>query len=142
MHRRVRQACSTRRMGMGEAIFWLVVLTAATLLAGLLAAAARRAAARRARRRAYRQAEQERRARRVTQPAPLSPPISRDRAAAVRRDAEKWALEVARGRAAEPRNPHPQGSQEFVLWITSYHLRLTELAEEDMADARPAPGGS
>jgi hypothetical protein len=127
-------------MGSGEVILWLVGLATVFVLAGALWAAVRRAAARRsrrARRRAYRQAEHERRTqRRVTQPAALSPGISRERAAAVRRDAEKWALEVAKGRAAEPRNPHPQGSQEFVLWVTSYHLRLTELSEQDMGDAQ------
>jgi hypothetical protein len=128
-------------MGIGEVILWLAGLTAIVVLAGMVSAAVRRAGKRRARRRAYRQSEQERRARRrVTQPAPLSPGISRERADAVRRDAEKWAVEVARGRAAEPRNPHPQGSQAFVLWVTSYHLKLTELSEQDMGDAHPAPG--
>ena len=27
-------------------------------------------------------------------------------------------------------NPYPPGTQEYVLWIATYHLRLTELAEE------------
>jgi hypothetical protein len=125
-------------MDSGEAILWLAALASAIVLAGVLLAAMRRASARRARRREYRKAEEERRARRrVTQPAALSPGISRERADAVRRDAEKWALEVAKGRAAEPRNPHPQGTQEFVLWITSYHLRLTELCEPDRPEAQP-----
>jgi len=132
-------------MGSGEAILWLVALTTAIMLAVSVAAALRRAAARRARQRRYRQAaHRSRMERRVTQPAALSPGISPERAAAVRRDAEKWALEVAKGRAGEPRNPYRPGTQEFVLWVTSYHLALTELSEQELPGAtppaRPWPG--
>jgi FtsZ-interacting cell division protein ZipA len=137
MQRLIRQACSTSRMGLDDVILSLVAITIVVVVAGTLWTAAQRASKRRARRRQYRQAEYERRMqRRTTQPAPLSPGISRERANAVRRDAENWAQEVASGRAAEPRNPHPQGSQEFVLWITSYHLRLTELSEHDRPEAQ------
>jgi hypothetical protein len=137
-------------MGSGEAILWLVALTTAIMLAVYAAAALRRAAARRARQRRYRQAAQEsRRQKRVTQPGALSPAMGPELAAAVRRDAEKWAREVATGRAAEPRNPHPQGSQAFVLWLTSYHLTLAELSEQEVAQnaaacppAQPWPGRS
>ncbi|NNU44099.1 hypothetical protein [Ramlibacter montanisoli] len=49
--------------------------------------------------------------------------------AAVRRHAEEAATLAAAG-AGTLTNPYAPGTQEYVLWIATYHLRLTELAEE------------
>ena len=54
----------------------------------------------------------------------------------IRRDAEEAARRTCLNRAPEPANPYPAGTREFVVWGTSFHIAMTELAEP------PAPPSS
>lgn len=137
-------ACSTGPMSSGEAVIWLVASVAVLTLALYVLQVLRRAAERRARRRRYQRLGHESApARLQTQPGALSGSMGPDRAAAIRRDAENAARLVASGLATEAKNPHRDGSPEFVLWVATYHLTMTELAEEaqgeDGAAWQPAP---
>jgi hypothetical protein len=131
-------------MSSAEAVIWLVASVAALTLGLYLLQLAQRAAERRARRRRYQRLGHESAPVRLhSQPATLSGSMGSDRAAAIRRDAETAARLVASGLATEAKNPHLQGSPEFVLWVATYHLVMTELAEEaqgeDGAPWQPAP---
>jgi hypothetical protein len=119
-------------MDSGEALIWLVAITVGILAIAEGWRALRQALERRARRERYRQAGFVEH----SSPVPLAgASIGVDRAAAIRREAEKAARAVAAGQVAQARNPYPAGTQEFVLWVATYHLTLTELAEEDGAGA-------
>jgi hypothetical protein len=113
-----------------EALAWVLAITGALLLVAWLASALRRWLVRRARRKRYRREE------RASRPARLDAShlhgrIGTSEAEAIRRHAEQCARETQRRRGREARNPHPQGTREYVLWATSYHLTLAELAEEE-----------
>lgn len=61
-----------------------------------------------------------------------SPPRERLDAAllrAIRADAERTALAVARGLRPDGGNPHAPGTRARVLWETSYQARLIYLTE-------------
>lgn len=113
-----------------EALAWVLAITGALLLVAWLASALRRWMVRRERRERYRREE------RASRPARLDPSqlhgrISTGEAEAIRRHAEQCARETLRRHGREQRNPHPKGTREYVLWATTYHLTLAELAEEE-----------
>jgi hypothetical protein len=56
-----------------------------------------------------------------------------ERARAIRHEAELSARRAAGGQLAEPVNPYARGTQEFVLWLVTYHLTMTEIDEEAAA---------
>jgi uncharacterized iron-regulated membrane protein len=61
--------------------------------------------------------------------------ISPARAAAIGREAQQAAQKAAEsGRSGESANPYAGGTPEFVLWIATYHLTLTELDEQASAN--------
>jgi hypothetical protein len=55
----------------------------------------------------------------------------------IRASAEEAARQAASSGGAEPANPYPPGTREFVLWVASYHLAASHLADEAM----PPPAG-
>jgi hypothetical protein len=57
----------------------------------------------------------------------------------IRQHAEEAALQVALGTAAAGRNPHQEGTRQWVLWTTSFNLRLMELETEAFAPVPPVP---
>lgn len=118
-----------------EALAWILAITVAVLLAASLASALRRWMVRRARRERYRREERASRPARLTE-SHLHGRISSSDAEAIRRHAEHCARETRRREARELRNPHPQGTREYVLWATTYHLTLAELAEEESRSSR------
>jgi hypothetical protein len=104
-----------------------------------LGGAAQRALQRRARRLRYQRLGRETGPQRLnTQPGALHGGMGADRAAAIRQDAEAAARLAASGQAGEPRNPHPAGSAEFVLWIATYHLAMADLQDEPPASSAVA----
>ena len=115
-------------MSSSDALIWLVILTVIVTVVAQVWHAFHRAAQRRARRRHYRAAGYQ------TRPQPLadddgpSTGIGPERARSVRREAEQAAALAFAG--VEVANPYAMGTQEFVLWVATYHLRLTELQEE------------
>lgn len=116
-------------MNGSDALVWVAILTVAVTVVAQLWRSAQRAAERRARRRRYHLASSGSRPQLLRDNDEPAAGISRDEARAVRRHAEEAATLAAAG-AGTLTNPYPRGSQEYVLWIASYHLRLTELAEE------------
>jgi hypothetical protein len=126
-------------MSSADAVLWLVACFLAIALGGALWRRARNAAARRARHLRY-QSHESRPHALVTRPGGLSGSMTRERAASIRRSAEGAALLAVRGQAGPPKNPYPEGSPEFVLWVATYHLTVTELSEHaDTVD--PAASG-
>jgi hypothetical protein len=67
-------------------------------------------------------------------PASSLPP---DYVESIRRDAEDTARYVHAKGIAEPPNPYPGGSREFVLWAASFHMTMTEL-EEMLGETQPS----
>lgn len=116
-------------MSSSDALVWLAMVTVAVTVLAQLWHSLRRAALRRARKRRYLRAGYESRPQRLRPDSEPVAGISREEAGAVRRHAEEAATMAAAG-AGTLTNPYPQGTQEYVLWIATYHLRLTELAEE------------
>ena len=126
-------------MSSEKAVLWLVASVIALTLALYVLRIARQAAQRRARRLRYQRLGHETSPQRLhTQPGSLSGSMNPDRVAAIQSDAENAARLVAAGMTASARNPHAQGTPEFVLWVATYHLAMTELAEEAQAE-EPAP---
>lgn len=116
-------------MSSSDALIWLATATVAVTLVAQLWRSLQRAAQRRARKRRYLRAGHDSRPQQLRPDREPAAGISREEAWAVRRQAEEAAARAAAG-AGTLTNPYPQGSQEYVLWIATYHLRLTELAEE------------
>jgi hypothetical protein len=77
----------------------------------------------------------------ASRPAAPPPGIPPDYADLVRRDAEEAAHRAAASGGADPPNPYPPGTPEFVLWVASYHLAMTRL-DDTIPPPRsaPAPG--
>lgn len=76
----------------------------------------------------------------VTEPARLAasaPGMPPALAEHVRRDAEDAARRAAAAGADSPPNPYPPGTPEFVLWVASYHLAMTQF--ESTIPPAPAP---
>jgi hypothetical protein len=122
-----------------EALLWLVAAAFLVALAGYALTALRGAAKRRARLLHYQRAGYA-----VgpasTAPDVLSGSIGAGQAEAVRRHAERSAARDWRAGNIHPMNPYGQGSAEYVLWITTYHLTMTVLTEEaEPAAAAAAP---
>lgn len=116
-------------MSSSDALIWLATAAVAVTLVAQLWRSLQRAAQRRARKRRYLRAGHDSRPQQLRPDREPAAGISREEAWAVRRQAEEAAARAAAG-AGTLTNPYPQGSQEYVLWIATYHLRLTELAEE------------
>jgi len=76
-----------------------------------------------------------------SRPAAPPPGIPPDYAELVRRNAEDAAYHAAATGAADPPNPYPAGTPEFVLWVASYHLAMTRL-DDTIPPPRPAPGAA
>jgi hypothetical protein len=122
-------------MSSNDALILLVCMTVAIAVGVQLRRSARRGAVRRARRRRYRQAGYASRPQQLA--AEGQEPygaMSPERAHAIRHEAEQSARRAVAGQlAAEPVNPYPRDTQEFVLWVVSYHLTMTEIDEEAAA---------
>jgi hypothetical protein len=121
-------------MSSNDALIALACITVAIAVGVQLWRSVRRGAVRRARRRHYRQAGY------ASRPQHLSEggqerygAMTPERAHAIRREAEQAARRAAGGQLPEPQNPYPRGTQEFVLWVATYHLTLTEIDEETAA---------
>jgi hypothetical protein len=123
-------------MSSNEALIALACITVAIAVGMQLWRSVRRGAVRRARRKHYREAGYASRPQHLAdesqaQLAAMTP----DRAHAIRREAEQSARRAVSSLRAEPANPYPRGTQEFVLWVATYHLTMTEL-DEAAAEAR------
>lgn len=116
-------------MSSSDALIWLAMTTVAVTVVAQLWRSLHRAAERRARKRHYLLAGYESRPQQLRPDAEPPAGISREEARAVRRHAEEAATLAVAG-SGTVTNPYPRGTQEYVLWIATYHLRLTELAEE------------
>jgi erythromycin esterase-like protein len=116
-------------MSSSDVLIWLAMTTVAVTVVAQLWRSLHRAAERRARKRRYLLAGYESRPQQLRPDSEPAAGIGREEARAVRRHAEEAAALVAVG-AGAPANPYPRGTPEYVLWIATYHLRLTELAEE------------
>jgi hypothetical protein len=121
-------------MSSNDVLIALACFTLTILVVAPLWRAARRRAQRRARRLHDRRADRES----PLQHAPDESParygaITPERARAIRREAERAARLAAATPGVDAANPYPRGTPEFVLWVTTYHLTLTELDEEAAA---------
>lgn len=121
-------------MSSNDVLIALACFTLTILVVAPLWRAARRQAQRRARRLHDRRADRES----PLQHAPDEGParygaITPERARAIRREAERAARLAAATPGVDAANPYPRGTPEFVLWVTTYHLTLTELDEEAAA---------
>lgn len=106
------------------------MLTAVLLACALLSAAAFAGWVRAARSASRRRRRALRRPERI---------LSVDEVRRIRQHAEEAALQVALGTAAAGRNPHAAGTRQWVLWTTSFNLRLMELETEAFAPVPPVP---
>jgi len=129
-------------MSSNDALIALACITVAIAVGVQLWRTARRGALRRARRRHYRQAGYASRPQHLA--AERQEPygaMTPERAQAIRHEAERSARRAAAGQLAEPANPYPRGTQEFVLWVVTYHLTMTEIDEEAAAARAVAVSG-
>lgn len=117
-------------MSSSDVLIWLVILTVACTVVAQLGRALRQRLERRARRRHYQRAGYESRPHQLREDDSPAMGIGPQRAQAVRRHAEQAAGLAALGVGGEAGNPYASGTPEYVLWVATYHLRLTELAEE------------
>jgi hypothetical protein len=134
-------------MSTADAVQWLAAGALGVLLIAVFWRLASRAMARRARQLRHQRVAHSRPQRLGTQSGTVSTGMGPERATAIRRDAENAARLVASGEVSEVLSRHPQGSQEHVLWVATYHLTMTELAEaaEEQgaaAVAMPAPAAA
>jgi hypothetical protein len=120
-------------MSSGEAVLWLVGCVIVVALVGHIWRIAQDRAARRARHQRY-QLHETRPQRLATRPGTLSGSMGAERAGAIRRSAESAALLASNGHLDNVKNPYPEGTPEFVLWVATFHLAMTELAEQEHAD--------
>jgi hypothetical protein len=129
-------------MSTADAVRWLAAGALGVLLIAVFWLVASLAMARRARQLHYQRVSNSRPQRLATASGPVSTGMGPVRAAAIRRDAENAARLVASGEVSEVLSRHPKGSQERVLWVATYHLTMTELAEaaeDGVAAAVPPP---
>lgn len=56
-------------------------------------------------------------------------------ASSIRAQAEEAARAVADGDESAARNPFAEGTRDYVLWLTSYHLALAQLHEQRQGQA-------
>ena len=112
-----------------DTLLWVAMSTVAVAVVAQLWRSGQRAAQRRERRRHYLLAGYDSRPQQLRHAEEPDGGISREEAQTVRRQAEQAAALAAAG-AGTVTNPYPRGTQHYVLWIATYHLRLTELAEE------------
>lgn len=126
-------------MSSADAVLWLVGSATAVAVIGYAWRKAADASARRARQQRYQSFDT--RPQRLTQPGTLAGSMGPERAAAIRRSAERAAAIAYRGGGPEEtRNPYPEGTPEFVLWVATFHLTMTEIVEqENMDTGAPAP---
>jgi hypothetical protein len=123
-------------MSSNDALIALACITVAIAVGIQLWHSVRRQKARRARRKHYREAGYASRPQHLADESQAHfGAMSPDRAHAIRREAEQSARRAVSGLRAEPANPDPRGTQEFVLWVATYHLTMTEL-DEEAAEAR------
>jgi hypothetical protein len=126
-------------MSSSRAVLWLVAAVVAFALLLYVAGLVKRALEKRARKLRYQRLGRETGPHRpLSQPGVLYGAMGQERAAAIRQDAEAAARLVASGQSSEPRNPHPQSSPEFVLWVATYHLTLADLHDEPPASSAGA----
>ena len=125
-------------MSSSDALIALASITVVLVVAAQWWRSRRRAAQRRARVRHYRRAGHESGPQQLHDDGGVRyGAITPARAAAIGREAQQAARQAAQsGRSGEAANPYASGTQEFVLWIATYHLTLTELDEQ--AAANPA----
>lgn len=121
-------------MSSNDVLIALAFLALAIVVVVQLWRAARRKAQRRARRLHYQRAGHESRPQRpVDESHARYGAISPEKALAIRREAEQAAQRVAASHGADAANPYARGTPEFVLWVATYHLTMTELDEEAAA---------
>ena len=126
-------------MSSARAVLWLVATVVAFALLLYAAGLVRRTLEKRTRKLRYQRLGRETGPHRpLSQPGVLYGGMGQERAAAIRQDAEAAARLAASGQVAEPRNPHPPSSPEFVLWGATYHLTLAELQDEPPASSAGA----
>jgi hypothetical protein len=119
-------------MSIEEALAWTVTALLALALGALAWNTAAQYRRRKARRRRYEEAlaqDQQLRREAVLRSARRHT-MHAASAEAIRRDAEAAARRVARGLVPKVANPHASGTPEFVLWLTTYHLALSDLVEK------------
>lgn len=121
-------------MSSSDALIWIAMATVAITVVAQLWVAAARAVQRRVRRRRYLLAAGDSRPRPPSADDEPSHSIGPERARAVRRQAELAARQAAAAGGEAP-NPYRMGTPEFVLWVATYHLTLTEVDEERAADS-------
>ena len=127
-------------MSSNDALIALVCLTVAIAVVVQVWRSLRREAGRRARKLRYRRAGYESRPQALEEMAGSRyDAVSPERSQAIRRQAEQAALATHAG-APQPENPYARGTPDFVMWIASYHLAMTEL--EEAAAAGAPRGGS
>jgi len=127
-------------MSSNDALIALVCLTVAVTVVAQVWRSLRREAHRRARKLHYLRASHESRPQQLEEMAGARyDAVGPERAQAIRRQAEQAALATYNG-GAQADNPYPRGTPDFVLWIASYHLAMTEL--EEIAAAGGPRGGS
>ena len=116
---------------------WLLGALAVVAAGGFVFGLLRDAAKRRARRSYYTRAGQASRPQSLTNsaPAPLSGCITPEQAASIRAHAERTAQRDWAAARSSAINPYDHGTSEYVLWYTTYHLRMGELAEQAEAEA-------
>lgn len=116
---------------------WLLGALAAVAGGGFVLGLLRDAAKRRARHSYYAQAGQVSRPQSLANsaPAPLSGGITPEQAASIKAHAERTAQRDWVAARSSAINPYDHGTPEYVLWYTTYHLRMGELAEQAEAEA-------
>lgn len=121
----------------GTAWIWLLGALAAVALAGFALRLLRERARRRARHAYYAQAAHASRPQSLpsSAPAPLAGGMTPEHAAAIRAHAERTAQRDWAAARSSAINPYDHGTSEYVLWYTTYHLRMGELAEQAEAEA-------
>lgn len=112
-----------------DRIFAVALVAAAVLAAAYMAATAMAAALRRRARRARNRRGAEATAQQDARERLVAASMSRDRAAAISRDAEEAARAVAAGSRHVSLNPHPLRTREYVLWEATYLSTLSDFAE-------------
>jgi hypothetical protein len=117
-------------MSSSDLLLWLAMTTVAVTVIAQVGRVLQRRSERRARRRHYARAGYESRPQQLSEDDAPSMGMGPARARAVRLHAEQAAAAAAAGAGGDHANPYARGTQEYVLWIATYHLRLTELAEE------------
>ena len=116
---------------------WLLGALAAVAVGGFVLGLLRDAAKRRARHSYYARAGHLSRPQSLVNsaPAPLSGGITPEQASSIKAHAERTAQRDWAAARSSAINPYDHGTPEYVLWYTTYHLRMGELAEQAEAEA-------